>query len=523
MKINTKSIVYGTMILTIANTSVRVLGFIYRILISRLIGPQGMGLVQMVYPVYMIALTFSISGIPVAVSKLVSEYKVKNDIKGMKRVVITALLLVTFISLLISVITLTNLDFISNSILKDGRTKGILFIILPCIIVVGLACVFKGFFYGIKEIHPPAFAGIIEQLVRMSVALSLLYLFNPKDYAQAGALVAVGMVIGEMASLLFLHYRYNSVKNMGVNSSISAKYYKVFRSIITIAAPITLTRIASSFINGANAVLIPQRLIAGGMSNEEAVGLFGIASGMVMPLLFLPFTITNALSVVIIPNLSERMVLKDWNDIRQKIYKTFYVTCLTAFPSMALLTSLGDPIGNVLYAQPLVGQLLLPLSFSLVFHALQHTSSGILNGLGKQNKGAIHFFLGSIVQLITTYFLVADPRFGIYGFVISFFTGSVIISLLNIKTILKFTNLEFPLIKLIIKPGLAALVSGLTTRLLYTLVLKTEVISWIASLINLILLALIGLAVFFVCLYLLGGLPTGYLNTIRTKVIKRTR
>jgi stage V sporulation protein B len=134
LKINTKSILYGTLVLTIANFIVRLMGFAYRVVLSRVIGPQGMGLVQLVSPVFHIAITLTVAGLPVAVSRLVSEKKAKGDVKAVQRTLQLALLLAASISIIIVTAALLNLDFLTDKIIKDSRTKAALFILLPSII-----------------------------------------------------------------------------------------------------------------------------------------------------------------------------------------------------------------------------------------------------------------------------------------------------------------------------------------------------------------------------------------------------
>lgn len=497
------------MVMTGANFIVRLLGFVYRVLLSRIIGPQGMGLIQLVFPAYLIAITITTSGLPVAVSRLVSEKQAKGDLSGSRQVLRLALLLVAGISLILSILTMMNLDFIAERVLKDPRTRGALFVFFPSILIVGLGAVLKGYFYGIKNIHPPAIAEIAEQIVRMTAALGLLLYAAPKDHAAAAALVILGMVIGEVASLLFLHTRYHMHRRQhpappGIPAGL-------LLSIGAIAAPITATRLASALMTAANAILIPRRLMAGGMTSEEAVGLFGILSGMVMPLLFLPFTITSALAVVMIPNLSENLVLKKWRDIRDKVSKALAITCITAFPSAALLIALGRPLGDLLYRQPMVGALLLPIAYTLVFHALQHTSSGILNGLGKQNRSAFHFILGSLVQLACTYILAARPEWGVYGFILGFAAASILVSSLNLITTLRTTEQPFEWIPWMVKPGFSALLMGSVCRLLIRRLLGVG----LPAAAGLTLSALAGLLVFFISLFLLDGMPKGLLKEMQ--------
>ncbi|NLB41175.1 MAG: hypothetical protein GX815_02765, partial [Clostridiales bacterium] len=428
-----------------------------------------------------------------------------------------ALSLVTIISTTLTIIGLFNLDFISQVIVKDERTKWALFIVFPCVIFIGLGATLKGFFYGQKNIHPPALAEIIEQLTRMAVAISLIFWFTPKDnFALAAVLVMLATVFGEISSLLFLHTRYGSFKRDLRSQEKSNPHYihkslfktdsigKIARSIAGITLPITATRLINSLMLAANSILIPQRLMASGMIREDAIGLLGIVSGMVMPLMFLPFTITNALTVVIIPNLSERMAMKRWEDIQDKINKAIHLTCIIAFPSTALLASLGQPIGDLLYKQPLVGTFLIPLSYCLVFYAIQHTCSGILNGLGKQTRAALHFMIGSVIQLLCTFFLLANPTIRIWGMLVGFFLSALIVSIANLTTVMKTANMSFRLLEWILKPGFAALLMGFFTTTIYRL------LNSIGSpvLLSLIISTILGFSLFLLCLWAINGMPT---------------
>ncbi|HHT64452.1 MAG: putative polysaccharide biosynthesis protein [Caldicoprobacterales bacterium] len=512
MKINTRSMLYGTMILSTANLIVRLLGFAYRVFLSRMIGPQGMGLVQLVFPVFQIAITLIAAGIPAAVSRLISEKNARQDILGMRRTMTAAITMAVILSTTLALLALLNLDFITRVIIKDQRTKGALFILFPNLIFIGLGAALKGFFYGRKEIHPPALAEMIEQFLRMSVTIGLIHWLVPKDnYTLAAVLVMLGTVFGEISSLLFLHTRYHKAKKhlRPQNTGFMRKRTRIrdisqaAGAIAAIAMPITATRLISSIMLAANSILIPQRLMAGGMMRDQALGLFGIVSGMVMPLLFLPFTITNALTVVIIPNLSESRAMNRWKDIQSKINKAIRLTCYIAFASTALLVSLGRPAADLLYQQPLAAVFLIPLSYSLLFHALQHTCSGILNGLGKQNRAALHFIAGSSIQLLCTWFLLANPLIRIWGMIIGFTLSSMIVSTANLTLVLKTAGMSFRILDWILKPGFAALFMGLFTGLLYQLLTAART----PALLNLPVSAAAGLLLFLLLLWAANGTP----------------
>lgn len=521
MKINTKSLIYGTAVMTLANLTIRILGFVYRVVLSRIIGPQGLGLIQLVYPVFFIAVAFTGSGLPLAVSRLVSEKKAKADHDGARYTISLSLILVAIISIFIIAIVLLNIDFIIQKIIGDNRVKGSLIVILPSLLFIGFAQVFKGYFYGTRDVNPPALAEVIEQVTRMGVAIGLLLWAAPKySLPIVAALVMVGTVIGDLVSLLYVHSKYSIeqrklLRSIGPYKRLTIDGSKgILASIGKIAIPVTCTRLVSSLLTAANSIIIPQRLMAAGMIQDDAVGLFGIMTGMVLPMLFMPFIVTNALQVNLVPNLAESVTLKRTKDLKDKIRKAIIITSYTAFPAVGLLVSLGAPIGDLLYAQPMVGRLLVPTAFGLVFHALSHTSTGIMNGLAQQNKAAIHYIIGSLVQLICSYALIAIPSIGIYGFIIGFYASSIMICLLNLKSALSKVRLNFKLLDWILKPALSALVMAAVCSVLYQLLASTGM----PALIRLLFSFAPGAFSFLVSALALGGIPDWLVDSAKEKV-----
>nr|PZN12085.1 MAG: stage V sporulation protein B [Caldicoprobacter oshimai] len=504
MKINPRSMLYGTFILASANVLVRLIGFIYQIMLSRLLGPEGMGVYQLIFPPYTIALALTTSGIPVAVSRLVASSDATGHHGELKKIVPAAILIVMVLGTILSALILTNVNWITHTILKDPRTRIPLFILFPCIIIIGMGATFKGYFYGIKHTHHSALAEILEQLVRITTVIILLLWLNPQDYEEAAILMVFGVVMGELASLLYLHTRYYySIKELKGNVRTSS-LFPLIKSIINIAIPITSTRLIITLINSTNTVLIPQRLMASGMTNSQAVSLFGIVSGMVLPLLHMPFTITNALSTVIIPHLSEEMALGDWPSIRNNISRAIQLTSLVAFPAAALLFSLGQPIGIALYNQPQVGQLLAPLTLSMVFHALQHTLSAVLNGLDRQKRSTLNLFIGGIIQVCCTYFLVSCPPLRIYGFIIGFNLRSIAVFMLNFTAVRKLTKLQIKWVEWFLKPGFAATVMASLGRCVFNL----SAHAGLPLIVSLALATITGAAFFLISLYSVNGMPS---------------
>jgi len=503
LKINTRSMLYGAFILASANVVVRAMGFIYQIILSRLLGPEGMGIYQLVLPPYSIALALTASGIPVAVSRLVASRNAIGQHNEAKKFVSAAIGIVSSLGILISFLMIVGSQWLSYSVLNDPRTRLPLIILFPCVIITSTGAVFKSYFYGIKNTHYPALAEIIEQIVRIAMVVLLLFWIDPGSYETATIFIVLGIVAGELSSLLYLHTNYYNKTKSFSNEPVSASISSRVANIASIAVPVTFTRLALTTLNSVNSILIPQRLMASGMTNSQAVSLFGIVSGMVLPLLYMPFTVTNALYTVIIPHLSEDLATSNWTAIRTNVSRAIRLTATFAFPACALLLSLAHPIGLALYKQPQVGQFLIPLTWCMVFHALQHTLSAILNGLGKQKQAALYTTIGGIIQILCTYFLVAQPEFGIYGFIIGFNLRSTFAFLLSFIHVIKLTKLKIKWAEWFLKPGFAAIFVASFSKYSFNQLTAHTV----PMAVSLILSLLTGGITFLTVLYCVDGIP----------------
>jgi len=204
-----------------------------------------------------------------------------------------------------------------------------------------------------------------------------------------------------------------------------------------------------------------------GYSQVASIEMFGKISGMAMPLLFLPFTVTSALVINIIPNISEQMAVKNTRDVELKANQAIRITLLIAIPITLIYSILGKELAALVYHQRDVGIYLSLISYSTLFLCMQHTLSGILHGMGKQVITTINFLLGMLIQLYCTYFLVPNPNYGINGFFIGFTLSSFVIFTLNIITLRWYIPIRISTINSLIKPLVASLVSVATIIYLY--------------------------------------------------------
>lgn len=291
------SFIYGAIILAIVNFVVRFIGFAYKIILSRQIGPEGIGLFQIASPVLMFFITFTTAGIPVAVSKLVAAQKALRNDLGCKKVLRSALFLVISLSsLFIGVIVLFG-QFICSYILKNNDIYYLIIMLSPAILIISISATFRGFFYGLKKVSPPGIAQILEQISRIVFVLAVVRYFQPIDPRLGAVIAVVGISVGEIFGLLWLVFHYRQYSRSQVYLPMKSQGYLSFISnIFYVAGPITLSRLIGMVMQLANAVLVPQKLVTAGYTQSEAVAIFGKVMGMSMPILFLPFTVTTIIT-----------------------------------------------------------------------------------------------------------------------------------------------------------------------------------------------------------------------------------
>ncbi|MGV8145592.1 MAG: putative polysaccharide biosynthesis protein [Alkaliphilus sp.] len=454
------SFLAGTLLLASINFVVRFIGFMYKIVLSRLIGPQAIGLYQMVIPFLMVLIVLPTAGIPIAVSKLVArENSLKNTV-GVYKLLTISLLLGGAIAFFLSIFVSLRLDYIVNNLLKNQLLYYPLLWSIPALGVITFSSILRGFFYGLKDIKPAATAQILEQIARVSFVLFFLYYKKPSHPITAVTIAIVGIVIGEVVGLCYLIIRLNlkKIPSISLISSSAISYIKYLKQITSISAPITISKFISVSMQTINAIIIPHRLIIAGFSPIVATEIYGKVFGMAIPMLFLPFTITSALVLNLIPNISEHMATNDYKSIAEKSSLAIKITLMIAIPITMIYIVFGGSIGYIIFKQNEVGRYLSIIGFTTLFLCIQHTFSGILHGIGKQVLVSINYIIGMSIQLYFTYFLVSDPTYGINGFFIGFITSSFVILTLHSIIIFRTIKIKLPFFTCIIKPIICSLI-----------------------------------------------------------------
>ena len=474
MNWNRSSMLYGTLLLTFTSIVSQLLGFFYRIFLSRLIGAEVMGLYQLIMPAYSVIMSLTAVGLTVSVSNLSSQYHALGNHKAISQVLRRCLGVFLILFALFAAITALLYDPISVLLLGDARTQTGLLLLLPCILLTGIENLHKHYFYGTGNIRPAAYTELAEQFIRTGAVLGLLLVFLPQNPERTVALIVVGMCVSEVfsaitQSVLFRRYTGPSLSLSGAGESSKV----INRKIRAIAVPITATSLLGNLMASANAVLIPQRLVASGMDVSKAMSSFGVLCGMTIPMLFLPTAFIGALGLLLVPKMAESLALGRMDQARARIHKSLLTTSVLIMPSMALLVVLGPTVGAFLFKEPTVGNFILPLSLGVLLSCYESILGGALNGLGRPAAAARISLLCGAVQLGCTFFLMSLPGVGLWGYVIGLVVSSALGVLLKWVQVHRATRIKLRLFQWGTAPALASLLMGLVVNLLFRVLMRS--------------------------------------------------
>ncbi|MBM7624127.1 stage V sporulation protein B [Sporohalobacter salinus] len=438
----------------------RTLGFGLRLILVRVIGDQGIGLFQMVFPIF---ITFSILatfGFSVAISKFVSERISKNNYCEILKILKIAVIFAVITGSFFTVILYFNAPFVANNILNNAKTELLLKAIAPALFFVTIASMFRGFFQGLRMMAPTATSQIIEQITRIIVTLIVIktLLDYQLKYQVTGA--ALGISAGEGLGLLTLLFIFFKVKTDIIQqiqpTANTETSWSLFKELIKFGFPITIGKVVASLIYSLEAILIPARLQAAGYSVSQATSLYGQLSGMVLQIVHLPTIITVAVTSSLIPAVSEAISANNHQRFQDHYQQALRLTIYTGLPAAVIFFLLPEKICSILFGYPQAGSILQLFALGAIFLYLLQILKGILQGLGSPNTVVINSIVGLVFEVVLIYFLVSQPNIGLNGAIIAITIRFIVITILHFISIYRKVNLTLDLKQLILKPLLAA-------------------------------------------------------------------
>lgn len=423
-------LIMGTMILTITGLISRIIGFYYRIYLTKLFGEEGMGIYQLLNPILALSFSLTAAGYQTAISKFVAE-RISAHPRASFRPMLAGLSISLPLSLLCSSGILGLAEVIGCNILQEPRTVPMLRILSFSIPFAAVHSCINGYFYGKKKAAVPAASQLLEQLARVGCVYGMSAYALSKGQHPTINVAVLGLTFGEFVSMLvsiiFLYHTYAGELSTSPDSQTEGRLCpvcKIYRSILGMALPLTANRIVLNLLQSVEAISIPAKLRAYGYDTSTALSVYGVLTGMAMPLIFFPNALTGSVAVLLLPIISENNALGNRESVKKAILRTIKYCGLLGCACMCGFGLLGNFLGKLLFHSELAGHFITTLGFICPFLYLDTTLSGILQGLGR--AGSI--FIMNIISLLVRLFFVflAVPAIGITGYLWGLLAGQLL-------------------------------------------------------------------------------------------------
>ena len=462
---------------------IKLLGFIYRLVITNIegFGDTGLGYYSAGYQVYAILLTLSSTGIPSVISKLVSERIAIGDTKGAQRIFKIAFSFFATIGLILSIGLFFGADFIATHILNVPDVAPVMRVLSPAIVFVAMSAVFRGYFSGTQNMKPTSVSQTLEQFFNCVLTITFVYACVGRDayiMAAAGNLSTTCAILISF-SYLVMYYKRNKINTSNsIESPEKNKSNKqLLKLILGISVPITvssLITVISGFIDTATVSNCMQSAYRGIESSKEALEQIAMSATGILSkvdtLVSFPLAVNFAFSTALVPAISEALAKKDKSTASRRLSFSFFASLIIILPCAVGYISLAQPILNMIYPTASEGAAVLQIaSVTMILTALSQTMTGGLYGVNKSKIPAIAAGLGAIVKFILNMILITNPNIGIYGASISSFIYQVIVFIICYRVLNGSINMHIKFRDYILKPVISVLGMGIIVYVGYSI------------------------------------------------------
>ncbi len=471
------NIVKGTLILTVAGFITRFIGFFYRIFLSNTLGPEMMGIYQLIWPVYGICFTIYATGIQTSISRLVAAELGKRNSRNVYKILRIGLILSVSLAAVLTILLYMNADLIARRFLLEKRSADSLRILAWAFPFCGVTACINGYYYGLKRAAVPASTQLLEQLVRVFIVYMIAMVGGQGDMKVTCELAVFGVVAGEIASCLYNFFSMfvtRSPADLLLNGPDPAAKAdsrgQIAGKLLSLSVPLSANRLLLSILHSIEAVLIPAMLRRFGLTTQEALALFGILNGMSIPFIMFPTALTNALAVLILPTVSEAQAVKNEQVIAKTTEISIKYSLIIGIISTGLFIIFGRNLGNSVFHNELAGSYLMILAWLCPLMYVATTLSSVINGLGKAHITFINSIISSICKIALVVTLI--PAYGINGYLIALLIGQLIITGLDAFAVLRNVHFNINMADSIVKPAIIVTMAGFLLKESYIYIQK---------------------------------------------------
>lgn len=477
------SFMKNVVILICSQLLIKVLGLIYKLVITNIkgFGDTGLGYYSAGYQIYSLLLTLSSIGIPSVISKLVSERIAIGDTKGAQRIFKVAFRFFTTLGLVLSIGLYFGSDFIATNILNVPDVAFVMKVLSPAIVFVAMSAVFRGYFSGQQNMQPTSVSQTLEQFLNCVLSITFVYACIGKDtyiMAAAGNLSTTFAIVLTFI-YLFIYYKKRKLDtSKSIESPEKRKTNKqLLKTILGISIPITvssLISVISGVIDTATVSNCMQIAYSGIESSKEALEQIAMSATGILSkvdtLVSFPLAINLAFSTALVPAISEALAKKDNETASRRLSFSFFASLIIVLPCAIGFISLAQPILSMIYPTASDGAGVFQIaSVSMILTALSQTMTGGLYGVNQSKIPAIAAGIGAVIKFILNMILISNPNINIYGASISSFVYQVIVFIICYRVLNSHVNMHIKLKTHIIKPVISAVGMGIIVYMGYNI------------------------------------------------------
>ncbi|MCH5180435.1 MAG: oligosaccharide flippase family protein [Erysipelotrichales bacterium] len=376
----------------------KVLSTLARVLTTRTIGIDAMGLYQLASPCMLLVITLSQFGLPTAMATLVSRHRNRA-----KTILISGITISFIISVVMMILVISLSKVIAINILKNPDIELTLYALALLIPLVSLSAIIKGFFLGMNEIELTSTSTIMEEVGRILFIIFFLESFASKgaNFGSFGAMI--GVCIGEIFQSLYMIFFNNRRLYLRVNELMAIKMKNRFdesKNILKLSFPLTLSRLIGSVTYFLESIIISNLMLKYGYTVEVLTHDYGLLSGYVMPLLLMPGFFATSFANYLLPNMSKSIGQKNYRDAKSKFKKMFFISSLTGLFFSLIFFIFGDKLMLILYGTDEGFELVKILAFPFVIYYIEAPIASAMHALNLTTKAFYATTISCIIRIV---------------------------------------------------------------------------------------------------------------------------
>ena len=530
--IKKQTFLQGTAVLAMATVLVKLMGFLFKVPLNNIIGEDGFGYFNTAYDVYNVLLMISTTGLPVAMSRMISQAQTLGNHAQIKRIYRTSLYVFLTIGMVGSLGMLFFCRQLSVMVTTNENSWAAIAALAPCVLLICLVSAYRGFFQGQSNMTPTSVSQIFEAVTRLVVGLGLAWLVmkltgeaavraqgivlapgeTAQDYgditlAAGGAIL--GVTLGSLISVVYLHHKFrqsNQILSLGGGTAKSTR--STMNELLSIAVPITLGSAGLQIINLFDTMIYMRRLTGALQWTEKMADSAKGVYNFCQTVFALPCSFIPTITIAVIPAITASLTRKDLAEAKATSESSVRTMALIAMPCAAGLFVMAEPVIRLLcstYTEDkiqLAATMLAILGLTVIFNSLVLLLNAIMQAHGDVVTPVVNMLIGGIIKIIVNYILVGQPNLNIVGAPIGTFICYISITALDLIAMKRHISARPAIFKNIIRPGLASAIMGAATFMVYR-VLSNAISSWkLACLLSLAFAVVLYavLAVFLRCL-----------------------